>query len=274
VVFERGEVSPVAGSLLLRSTSATAAGSGTGTRASARSSWRSRNYGRAATSPTGCCSPGGARSSIRVGDRRCLPGRRLDPAGRDARAAARGRADEQRARSCGWPSHWTRSSRTSAAARSTRRPPYPYLVLDALEVKCREGGRTFNVCVVHGRRQRRRLPRVARARRRHQRGRRRLPTRPRRPASRGGRGRPPTLSRDGLRQVGCRLEAVRSSSSASPWGGGPVYLSASRHTPTMTSSGSVREYAACSAHVIQSVRNAPRLRQRAGLTPDGECPIL
>src|SRR5712691_11348891 len=29
------------------------------------------------------------------------------------------------------------------------RAPYPYLVLDALEVKCREGGRTVNVCVVH-----------------------------------------------------------------------------------------------------------------------------
>jgi putative transposase len=28
------------------------------------------------------------------------------------------------------------------------RAPYPYLVLDALEVKCREGGRTVNVCVV------------------------------------------------------------------------------------------------------------------------------
>jgi transposase-like protein len=27
--------------------------------------------------------------------------------------------------------------------------PYPYLVLDALEVKCREGGRTVSVCVVH-----------------------------------------------------------------------------------------------------------------------------
>src|SRR2546425_2248247 len=27
--------------------------------------------------------------------------------------------------------------------------PFPYLVLDALEVKCREGGRTVNVCVVH-----------------------------------------------------------------------------------------------------------------------------
>jgi transposase-like protein len=27
--------------------------------------------------------------------------------------------------------------------------PYPYLTLDALEVKCREGGRTVNVCVVH-----------------------------------------------------------------------------------------------------------------------------
>ena len=29
------------------------------------------------------------------------------------------------------------------------RAPYPYLVLDALEVKCREGGRTVNACVVH-----------------------------------------------------------------------------------------------------------------------------
>jgi transposase-like protein len=27
--------------------------------------------------------------------------------------------------------------------------PYPYLVLDALELKCREGGRTVNACVVH-----------------------------------------------------------------------------------------------------------------------------
>jgi putative transposase len=27
--------------------------------------------------------------------------------------------------------------------------PYPYLVLDALEVKCRDGGRTVNACVVH-----------------------------------------------------------------------------------------------------------------------------
>jgi putative transposase len=27
--------------------------------------------------------------------------------------------------------------------------PYPYLVLDGLEVKCREGGRTVNACVVH-----------------------------------------------------------------------------------------------------------------------------
>src|SRR5919197_4352772 len=27
--------------------------------------------------------------------------------------------------------------------------PYPYLTLDALQVKCREGGRTVNVCVVH-----------------------------------------------------------------------------------------------------------------------------
>jgi putative transposase len=27
--------------------------------------------------------------------------------------------------------------------------PYPYLVLDALEVRCREGGRTISACVVH-----------------------------------------------------------------------------------------------------------------------------
>ena len=28
--------------------------------------------------------------------------------------------------------------------------PYPYLMLDALELKCRDGGRIVNVCVVHG----------------------------------------------------------------------------------------------------------------------------
>jgi putative transposase len=28
--------------------------------------------------------------------------------------------------------------------------PHPYLVLDVLEVRCREGGRTVNACVVHG----------------------------------------------------------------------------------------------------------------------------
>jgi len=33
--------------------------------------------------------------------------------------------------------------------RPLERAPYPYLVLDALEVKCREGGRTVNACVVH-----------------------------------------------------------------------------------------------------------------------------
>src|SRR5216117_3110418 len=30
------------------------------------------------------------------------------------------------------------------------RAPYPYLMLDALELKCRDGGRIVNVCVVHG----------------------------------------------------------------------------------------------------------------------------
>src|SRR5262245_48118362 len=34
-------------------------------------------------------------------------------------------------------------------ARPLDAAPYPYLVLDALEVKCREGGRTVNACVVH-----------------------------------------------------------------------------------------------------------------------------
>jgi transposase-like protein len=33
--------------------------------------------------------------------------------------------------------------------RPLEQAPYPYLVLDALEVKCREGGRTVNACVVH-----------------------------------------------------------------------------------------------------------------------------
>ena len=35
-------------------------------------------------------------------------------------------------------------------SRPLERAPYPYLVLDALEVKCREGGRTVSACVVHG----------------------------------------------------------------------------------------------------------------------------
>jgi transposase-like protein len=46
--------------------------------------------------------------------------------------------------------------------------PYPYVTFDALVVKCREGGRTVNVCVVHAVGVNRgRLPRVARPRRRH-----------------------------------------------------------------------------------------------------------
>jgi Transposase, Mutator family len=40
-----------------------------------------------------------------------------------------------------------RSSRTSA--RPLDGAPYRYLVPNALEVRCREGGRTLNVCVVH-----------------------------------------------------------------------------------------------------------------------------
>jgi Transposase, Mutator family len=50
--------------------------------------------------------------------------------------------------------------------------PYPYLVLDALEVKCREGGaHRQRLRRPRRRRQPRRLPGVARTRRRHERGR-------------------------------------------------------------------------------------------------------
>jgi len=34
--------------------------------------------------------------------------------------------------------------------RPLARASYPYLMLDALELKCRDGGRIVNVCVVHG----------------------------------------------------------------------------------------------------------------------------
>ena len=115
---------------------------------------------------------GGA--GVRVGDRRCLPGRRLDPAGREAGAAARGRADVARARSPGWRRASTRSSRTSAPARSTGRP-YAYV-----DPGCARGqvprGRPHGQRLRRARRRRqpRWLPRVARPRRRHHRGRRRL----------------------------------------------------------------------------------------------------
>ena len=88
------------------------------------------------------------RAGVRVGDRRCLPRRRLDPAGGEAGAAARRRADEQEPGLQAGEVASTRSSRTSAPGRSTARP-YAYVTFDALQVKCREGGRTVNVCVVH-----------------------------------------------------------------------------------------------------------------------------
>jgi transposase-like protein len=47
-----------------------------------------------------------------------------------------------------WRARSIRSWRTSAPVRLDG-APHPYLVLDALEVKCREGGRTVNACVVH-----------------------------------------------------------------------------------------------------------------------------
>jgi hypothetical protein len=89
----------------------------------------------------------------------------------DDRGAVR-RADEQ-ARSPGWRRASTKSSRTSAPARSTG--AIRLRDLEPLVVKCRDGGRTVNVCVgARGQRQRGLLPRVARPRRRHRRGRSRL----------------------------------------------------------------------------------------------------
>ncbi len=90
--------------------------------------------------------------------------------------------------------------------------PYAYVTLDALVVKCREGGRTVNVCVVHAVGvNKRRLPRVARPRRRHRRGRRRLARlrpRPRRarPRRREARqlGRPPRPRRRDRRDAARR----------------------------------------------------------------------
>ncbi len=108
---------------------------------------------------------GGA--GVRVGDRRCLPGRRLDPPGREARAAARGRADDRRARSRG-----SRRALDQIVEDFRTRPldGAPYAVRDAR----RAGGQVprgrphrQRLRRPRGRRQPRRLPRVARPRRRH-----------------------------------------------------------------------------------------------------------
>ena len=88
------------------------------------------------------------RAGVRVGDRRRLPRRRLDPPGREAGAAARRRADDARARS-----RRLAKSLDQIVEDFRTRPldggPYAYVTFDALVVKCREGGRTVNVCVVH-----------------------------------------------------------------------------------------------------------------------------
>ena len=114
---------------------------------------------------------GGA--GVRVGDRRRLPGRRLDPPGGEAGAAARGRADVEE---------------PGLAAGEEPRPdrrglPHPPARRCALPVRDpgRAGGQVPRGRP-HGQRLRRarrrrqpgRLPRVARPRRRHRRGRRRL----------------------------------------------------------------------------------------------------
>ena len=168
------------------STAATATGSAAGTRGSARSSWRSRSCARAPTSPTGCCSPRKrAEQALVAVDRRCLPGRRLDPAGREAGAHRSGIEGISKSQvSPPGRRASMRSSRPSAPGRS--RAPYP------LPDAGRPGrqvprGRPDRQRLRRARRRRQRATataRVARPRRRHHRGRRRLarlPARSRRP---------------------------------------------------------------------------------------------
>ena len=113
------------------------------------------------------------RAGVRVGDRRRLPRRRLHAPRREAGAAARRRADLARARSPGWRRASTRSSRTSAPGRSTAALPVRDLRRAGGQVpRGRPHGQRLRRA--RGRRQPRRLPRVARPRRRHHRGRRRL----------------------------------------------------------------------------------------------------
>ena len=113
------------------------------------------------------------RAGVRVGDRRCLPRRRLHPAGREAGAAARRRADEQEP-----------GLAAGEVARSDRRG-LPCPAARRRAVRVRDAGRAGGEVPrgrPHGQRLRRprgrgqpgRLPRVARPRRRHRRGRRRL----------------------------------------------------------------------------------------------------
>ena len=87
-------------------------------------------------------------AGVPVGDRGRLPGRRLHATGGEAGAAARGRADVEEPGLAGWRRASTGSSRTSAPGLSTA-PRTPTSRFDALVIKCREGGRTVNVCVVH-----------------------------------------------------------------------------------------------------------------------------
>ena len=128
---------------------------------------------------------GGAGARLR--DHRLLPGRRLHHPRREARAAARHRAMSK--------SQVSRLAKSLDAivedfrTRPLEGAPFPHLTLDALVVKCREGGRTVNACVVYAVAVNRDGFResLGRARRRHERGRccpARLPQEPGRPRPR------------------------------------------------------------------------------------------
>ena len=126
---------------------ATATASATGTPASARSSSRCRSCAGLLLPGLAAAAAPAGRAGVRVGDRRRLP------------AGVSTRRVEKLVQQLGVER--MSKSQVSELAKSLdeivedfrTRPldggPYAYVTLDALVVKCREGGRTVNVCVVH-----------------------------------------------------------------------------------------------------------------------------
>jgi putative transposase len=87
------------------------------------------------------------RAGVRVGDRRRLSGRRLDAAVEKLvqQLGVERMSKSQVSRSAKSLDQIVEDFRT----RPLDGASYAYVTLDALVVKCREGGRTVNVCVVH-----------------------------------------------------------------------------------------------------------------------------